>query len=296
MKTEQISRWLDQWKKYGRYVLAGGILLCAVALVAVLAQEQKAKETLCHGEDAVSGEWQVEFAEFTTTQEEYLCLYETCSKRVSSAEEAVDVASNVVEIIEDTFVDADENEDVATVDVVSQYIEYDTAYFEDLLMVRCVDQSGNIQVIAAWLNREDGNTVELLDQEELDGSYFETVSLKRTAQEEDGPTLISEQAYLECVGSCVTGLLIGDFDEAAVEDHFTTVGREAVLRIGQALGISIRHELSVQMSAAGRSEFGKEMVDRLYLRCQVTKGREIQYINILLKLNSDLKVFDVDLI
>lgn len=250
----------------------------------------------------------VDFDPLVTTEEEYSRMYDVCSEYIDGDQGKYAVASYSVgvNVTEDTFVDAEETPDGPGPDEQDEYTEYDRAYFTDFLMVRYVSQSGAIQVIGTWLNRDgtEGTEIELVNQTEFSTSHFTVDQTETTGwtfwmmtqEEVEEDSSVSEDVFVSCLGECVVGALTDSVDTQKLNSHFTAEGRADLLRIVQVLGIDAEQSIGVVLGAVGTSDLGNEAKDRVYLRCELLNGDGVTYLNLLIKLNSNLMVFDMDLI
>jgi len=242
----------------------------------------------------------VEFAPLTTTSEEYDRLYAVCREYAQTLV-AQDSAGMNVEIQEDTFVDAAVSSEESEQPVLNAgYVEYDRAYFENLLLVRYVSESGDIHLVAAQQSGRDQEEVELLLQEDFNYEQFHVVEIDnwltafKFKKEMRTAGVIEEDIFMNCVGRCLV-VLLTDGESIDYRDHFTQDGSKSVLRIRQLLQIE-NGTVEVVLSAAGKSALEQETMDRIYLRCGVTIDGNSDYVDILLKLNDDMMIYDVDLI
>lgn len=252
----------------------------------------------------------VRFTQPVTTEEEYALLYSACTQymEVHSAPEG---QMPVVDVTEDTFIDTDETllpSDIAEPDV---YTEYDRAYFEDFLMVRYVSHGGDIRVVGARLVGEDRTETELLDQDAFRSEHFSKVveeeekkdrwqfwlnSKEEFEEELEETGSVSEETFVACVGQCVLDLLSKTEYETRVLSHFTEEGMASLFRIMQVLNLDSSCSIGIVLAELGVSEPGIEIMDRLYLRCELLREAEAIYLDLLVKLNKDLLVYDVDTI
>ena len=108
--------------------------------------------------------------------------------------------------------------------------------------------------------------------------------------------MVSEETFVSCVGQCVLGILTGTEDEERIYSHFTPEGAASLLRIMQVLEIDAGCTVGVVLAEIGASEPGLEIMDRLYLRCEVVQGTKTGYLNLLVKLDKNLMVYDIDTI
>ena len=265
----------------------------------------------------------VNFEHPATTEEEYELLYAACVRYMSAYSSAENTVP-VVNVTEDTFIDTEEEPSAEPSDDAA-YTEYDRAYFEDFLMVRYVSRNGTICVVGARLSGENRAEVEILDQEDFRSEHFTTEAVEEDPvadveepkrnwlfwinNEDEVPTeepeeklieeleetgSVSEETFVSCVGQCVLGLLSGTADEEKTYSHFTAEGAASLLRIMQVMEIDAGSTMGIVLAEVGASEPGMETMDRLYLRCEVLQGAKTVYLNLLVKLDHNLMVYDID--
>lgn len=306
METVEQAQQTVKQNKTRRLILGVLIFLCAVVLAAAVVfyvMHQNGFVLGTHVENG-DGPLNVEFAPLTTTAEEYESLRAVCGEYILShgGVAAEGSADPIVEVSEDTFVDHGEEPNAAEPEAAVEYVEYDAAYFQDLMLTRYVSQNGELQVIAARIDRKNKGAISLLTQEELSSDLFALTGWEAWSsnllpvEELTESGAVSEKVYMACIEQCVLKLLAGLSDHDALISHFTETGRSAVVRAGAILGIDQDCGLQVSLCLAGKSHLGKEVPDRVYLRCQVTRGEAVEYVNLLLKVNGDLKIFDVDML
>ncbi len=245
-----------------------------------------------------------------TTEEEYGLLYSTCAQYMESYSVPEEQVS-VVDVTEDTFIDTEESPTLNTTPEPDVYTEYDRAYFEDFLMVRYVSQSGVIHVVGARLRGENRTETELLDQDDFSSEHFTANveeneggwtlnfwpnSQKKLEEELEETGSVSEETFVSCAGQCILDILSKTEDAEKVISHFTEEGLASLLRIVQVLGINPEYTVSLGLAEMGASSLELDTMDRLYLRCELLRGTETTYLNLLVKLNENMMVYDVDTI
>ena len=291
-------------------VIVAGIAIAAVAIQLGQEEPVPSVEPDFHETAEIGTPLVVNFIQPATTKEEYALLYSACARYMESysvPEEQVPV----VDVTEDTFVDAEVRPLPSEAPQMDVYTEYDRAYFEDFLMVRYVSCGGDIHVVGARLVGEDRTETELLDQDAFRSEHFSTIVMeeeekdnwklwpnsKQELEEELEETgTVSEETFVSCVGQCILDILSKTEDEERVLSHFTAEGTASLLRIMQVLEIDTDSSIGIVLAEMGASEPDLEIMDRLYLRCELLRGTEATYLNLLVKMNKDLMIYDVDTI
>lgn len=287
--------------------VGGVVLLCIVVAVAAFYShvQNESADTVSHHETEAGVPISVNFAALSTTEEEYGNMGAACEAYIQSLplEKTVAAVENsLIDVNEDTFIDAGAEPIETERAEPAQYLEYDRIYFEDFLLIRYVNEFGELQVVGASLSDGRNSETEIVGQEEFCNNHFNKIDsdiwnihllFTNEAQEPEG---VSEETFIACVEKGVADMLAGQMEAETFFSHFTSSGETALLRIGQVLEIDANCTLEVQFGAAGKSDLSLETMDRLYLRYQVTRGQEINFLNVLVKLNQEMMVFDVDIL
>lgn len=295
-----------------------GVIVAGIAAVAVAIQlGQKEPEAPApaepdfHETADVGTPLVVNFTKSATTAEEYNLLYSACVQYMESRNTPQEQAP-VVDVTEDTFVDTGESSSSDETSEPDVYTEYDRAYFEDFLMVRYVSQSGDIYVVGAHLGGENRTEAELLDQDDFRSVHFTTV-VEEEAEEDrkwqfwsdpeqeleeelEKNGSVSEETFVSCVSQCTLDLLSKTETDERIFSHFTEEGMASLLRIMQVLGIDADSSVGILLAEVGASDPNLGTMDRLYLRCELLRDSGVTYLNLLVKLNQNLMVYDVDTI
>lgn len=194
----------------------------------------------------------------------------------------------------------DTHPSVGTADSQSQVVETGPIYFDDLLMIRYVNAAGDIQVLNSM---NDGDNILVFGQNDLPeySSKFSDSSIVDGSLDvsEVDTSKLSENEYIAVIASCTRALLISndpeDINNAfhnAVQ-YFTASGKNSIVGVREALRLSKDTDLELQIGMAGKSDTMKVVKDRVYLQF---KYGDNMYLNVIVKLNDNLKVYDIDII
>ena len=309
MITEQKPQKLKRFLFPVLGVVIAGIAVAAVAVQLGQKEPAPVPEPDFHETAEAGTPLVVKFTPPATTDEEYAMLYSACAQYMESHSTPKE-QTPVVDVTEDTFIDTEEDPLPSETPEPDVYTEYDRAYFEDFLMVRYVSQSGDIHVVGARLSGEDRSETEMLDQNAFRSEHFSKVveeeeeerkklwpSSKEKLEEELEETgTVSEETFVSCVGQCILDILSKTEDEELVFSHFTEEGVASLLRIMQVMKINSDSSIGIVLAELGASGQDLGTMDRLYLRCELQQGTEVTYLNLLVKLNADFRVYDVDTI
>lgn len=275
------TRKLNQWTLPVAVVL---FLAAAVIAAVLVVPDKKAEpEAACTELQAAIGT--VRLASRTTSAEEYQTLLAACNDCREGAEQSGGVIANTTVVVsEETFVDTGAMEEPPGDPAV--YVESETVYFEGIVLVRYVSQWGDHLTFAACYDG-DGSPVVL----SMDGLALE--GFRESPQLYAKDSTVSEAEFLAQINGCVNALLSGEKKPAVFVQLFTESGEAALCRVGQSVG---SEGAEVLLSALGSTDGTAPATDRIFLRCRVTAEGGAAVLDLLLKLNDELMVFDVDLI
>lgn len=282
---------LKTGKLNGRILLAAIVLLLAAGAVAVMVTALRREPAPETAYTEIAGK--VRFAERTTTEAEYGPLLAACDDCRSAAEQTeVQTDSGEVVVSEATFVDAEEPTEPAEMPVseTESFVESETIYFEGFVLVRYTSLQGGHLTCAACYDESGAPLVLSLDglaAENLIGEPLET------DLPEEG--IVDEADYLSDVKGCVMALLFDETDADAVSARFTESGAAALRRVGQLTGGVESSGAQIPLCAVGSTDSGEMLADRIYLRCVLSVNGEPMVLDLLLKLNNELLIYDVDL-
>lgn len=277
--------------KLNQRVLLAAVLLflaaAAVAAVLVIPGSGALPETAYTEVDAAIGT--VRFVNRTTSAEEYQTLLAACDACRETVEQSgIGGVNSAVVVSEETFVDSGAAEEASQDPAV--YVESETVYFEGLVLVRYVSQWGDHLAFAAGYDTDGYPVVLSMDGLAMEGLDEPALRLKA----EDG--VMDEKTFLDSVNECVNALLSGGEEPAALEMLFTESGAAALRRVGQSAGEGESRSSEILLCGIGSTSSDEMLADRIYLRCRVTVEEKSVVLDILLKLNDELMIFDEDLI
>lgn len=187
-------------------------------------------------------------------------------------------------------------------------VETGPIYLEEMLMIRYINNDGLMSVVTGAFDKD--KNIKVLTQPELQQFYYETYTPNEesdTEESEDSPEatnsrVISEEEYLNEVSDCISKLLLAqsNVDEQAAMNsalnYFTTDGKDSVLASRQLLAIDGNTVIELAFGLCGKSSTSQVVKDRVYLQYNINNGAETSRVNIIVKLNSNLRIFDIDVI
>lgn len=251
------------------------------------------------------------FDPISTTQDRYTEYREACDDYINQEfnSETADAKVDVSTIVnEEMYVDSQEQRSNTIEDDLEADSPLETGpiYFQDMLMLRYMNSAGLLKVVAAI---EDDGNIDVVDQpgllEEINnvtggsGTVDKINNLEENIQEN---TFTSEVEYLRGLSEALQ-LMISASDasstrdaESAAINYFTYEGKQTVFSSKQDIEISENSSIKTLFIEAGKSDSSKTYKDRIYTQQEITTDDTKYVVNIILKLNSNLRVFDIDLL
>ena len=253
----------------------------------------------------------IQFNSISTTTDEYEELRSACNKYIESSSQS-NTTNNIdlnldleLDISEDTYVDNSvksvQKTNTDVVDKSESAVETGPLYFEDILMIRYIDSHGNLSVVLGiFIN----NKIQILRQDELQSKIKLGITKDNKSDINiDSSHKIDENTYLYNVSDCISKLLLSkdlESENLAVNKslpYFTSDGKNAVLSSRQLINESA-NSTKLKVCLCGKSDTSKIINDRIYMQFDILDSNQsiLQTINIIAKLNSNLRVFDIDIV
>lgn len=200
------------------------------------------------------------------------------------------------------------------IDMSKDMRETGPIYFNDMLMLRYITEDGHMRVVLSLLDSER-DRIESTKQSNLinlarrlgrtneivkDGIPEEVIERLMSI---DSSQSIKEGDYLLGLADATIQLLktqsinnISEAERKAIK-YYTVDGKETVYGSRTDIPIEADSEVTLEYIAAGRSDTSKNTKDRIYMQLSITHtGDETSYVYIVLKLNSNLRIFDIDIL
>ena len=259
----------------------------------------------------------VNFNTIVTTLDEYEYLRDACNIYLYDLRYVKDMDATIstdVIVAEYEFVDNMEDVLVGTPDAISEYKLVDTMnmvetgpiYFNDMFLVRYIDDNGNFAVISSAFKDENKvrNNVEIYKQSEM-SDLVKTIRSRLgygfVSMYDSTDQSLSEEDYINKIYNCIITLLKSDddnIDEAVSKllPYFTLEGKDTVILSKKGLNINKDTGTNMILGIAGKSNLEKSVKDRVYLQVELNNNGNLEVINIIVKLNSNLRIFDIDIV
>ena len=251
------------------------------------------------------------FDDITTNTLEFNQLRNKCNEYLKFEALYADANVEVDTVIDEKqFVDG--NIDSIT-NKREQMAETGPIYFQDMLMLRYINNLGDMHVITAMYNT-DKSMIEVVNKEDLiikldmlgylkNDEYLNTTNTSEEIKEtEDDTKWTTEDEYLGELSNTVTQMLLArtameikDAEKLAVK-YFTMDGNQMVFGNRNRIGLMENSKIKVKHIQAGKSDLSKTYKDRVYMELELLNGAEKVDIYLILKMNTYLRVFDIDIL
>lgn len=220
-----------------------------------------------------------------------------------------------VTVNEKLYVDGLDQEDVTSqpIDSIDKDIrETGPIYFNDMLMLRYITEEGHMRVIISLLDESSSSNVIATKQSDLvdkliKANKFEKIKIDTELVERllsnRNEELIKEREYLIGLADSTIELLKTQSQTSLMEaerraiKYYTIEGKQTVYGSRNDIKISEDSTIELMYIAAGKSDINRLSKDRVYMQIKITEpSGEEQEAYIILKLNSNLRIFDIDVV
>ena len=245
----------------------------------------------------------ITFEPIDTTEETYNLLRVECNKYIEQVDKKPDTVVDVKTTVdEDIFVDGtekiEEGEEAEVVDentiVMENAAETGPIYFNDKLIIRYINDSGELKLVAADI--DETNKINVSNKTDIN------FSLKETNESEENATTISEADYLNTVKEVTLGMLtvktmeeLDKYQKDAL-NYFTLDGSKTVMDSRLTINKNNKAEVEVKFIEGGKSSLNIVHKDRIYMQVVAQEDGEVNTYGVILKLNQNSRIFDIDII
>lgn len=243
--------------------------------------------------DAQYTKLDIKFNELVTSKEDYNKLKESCKQFVSKENNVdTDKVNNGYTKSNGKYVDTEKQTGSEKEETSEEMNETGPIYLNGMLVMRYISDSGEMKVVASKLNEDTGEikTSALNDLETGEVSDWKSNSNRDTKI----TGTITEDAYLQDVMTIFVSLVTQkDIDYPLKREalqFFTEDGYNSMIKNTNRLLVD-KNSLEVKYIVAGKSSLENQSKDRVLLQMVVDKDN---YINVVIKLNKNNKIFDID--
>lgn len=250
--------------------------------------------------DAQYTKLDIKFNDLITSKEVYNKLNKSCKQFVSEGDNGdTDWVSDGYTKSNGKYIDAKKQIGSEKEEILDEMNETGPIYLNDMLVMRYISDSGEMKVVAAKINESTGeiktsilNDLRLTNKEKDDASNWKNKSSKNTKI----TGTITEDAYLQDVMSIFVSLVTQkDIDYTLKREalqFFTEDGYNSMIKNPNRLLVD-KNSLEVKYIVAGKSSLENKNKDRVLLQLVVDKD---SYVNVVVKLNKNNKIFDIDIV
>lgn len=247
----------------------------------------------------------VQFYSINTTEKEYGLLRVACNDFLQNIRTQRDLDSQIqtdVNTTEEEFVDIKEKTNKIVNNKIDNQnmVETGPVYFNDLILIRYINEDGALAIISSAFENEEKTeeNIKLYKQNEIINIVDVIRERIKSNREVDNSNSITEDEYVENIINCIISVFEAN-DNASINhaikeslDYFTYDGAYTLLKIKTELNITDT-EIKNILSIAGKSDTSLTYKDRVYAQMKAKNGDNI---NMIIKLNWNLRVFDIDII
>lgn len=250
--------------------------------------------------DAQYTKLDIKFNDLITSKEDYNKLNKSCKQFVSEGDnEDTDWVSDGYTKSNGKYIDTKKQTGSEKEESLDEMNETGPIYLNDMLVMRYISDSGEMKVVAAKINESTGeiktsalNDLRLTAKEKDEVSDWKNKSSKNTKI----TGTITEDAYLQDVMSIFVSLVTQkDIDYTLKREalqFFTEDGYNSMIKNPNRLLVD-KNSLEVKNIVAGKSSLENKNKDRVLLQMVVGKD---SYVNVVIKLNKNNKIFDIDIV
>ncbi|MBR1453940.1 MAG: hypothetical protein IJ593_04780 [Lachnospiraceae bacterium] len=245
----------------------------------------------------------VVFNEISTSEKEYDLLRDRCQLFLASIiqKDELDTTVNTdVKVDEEQFVDGEKTNDYLETNIIDNrgLVETGPIYSDNMIIIRYVNESGELAVVSSAFIGEPktSSNVEIYKQSGI-REYIGNNIIELTGEVDSSDT-VSELKYVSIISDCIRSAL-KDRSYSNIQKllpYFTKDGKDTVINAGIELGLTSATNIVPVLGIAGKSDTSKNLKDRVYLQFDIVNGTESSTINIIVKLNEYLRIFDIDII
>lgn len=214
-----------------------------------------------------------------TTENEYNNMIKECRNTVYNSYTLSSNIDTEITISESTFIDSDEQTES---EYESLFTQVNTIYCNDFILVSFINKSGEMKSVTSVINR--------------DTDEIKTVDINRVSSLEQFNEYNTNNR-LNSIGNIVVSIIKSDKSEINnlnTSEYFTEAGyNEFIAELNEDISID---NIEVTFMKLGRSSLDIEYSDRILAQFATTNSSRNIYINTIIKLDSNGKIFDIDII
>lgn len=270
------------------------------------------------------------FNPISTTNEEYIVLRDKCNQYIDKDNnKSADAHIKVDTVIDEKqYIDNNTNDSNYIAVDNGQLSETGPIYFQDMLMIRYMNTDGRLKVVTAIYNKDKSDMMiasqanlreiygSLMGEAEVEGKQAKGKSEDAEGKENTDTLDIletplpssqrkdwkSEEEYLSGLEETIQTMLLANTAEelrtaeSKAINYFTYEGKQSVFDNRKNIKLSANTSIKTEFIMAGKSYSSKTYKDRIYMQMKVNINNEELDLYMILKLNSNIRIFDIDIV
>lgn len=246
----------------------------------------------------------VEFTAIATTNEEYTAMRIKANDFIEVDKSNEISLDTKTKITEEQFVDtqsiSEHPAEMVERGIAEQPVETGPLYFEDMILIRYITNTDKLNVVIAGFTGKDKEALEIISSTELTNYNNELLPSSTSGK------VIAEDNYLIEISDILKGIFTGDIsgsDSTATRlkkltnKYLSQEGKRTILEGKSNAQISPDTEAKILFIEACKSSETQPTKDRIYAQVEVSDTADNKVIiNVILKMNSSGRIFDVDII
>lgn len=244
--------------------------------------------------DAQYTKLDIKFNDLITSKDVYNRLNRSCKQFVSEGDNKdTDWVSDGYTKSNGKYIDTKKQTGSEKEESLDEMNETGPIYLNDMLVMRYISDSGEMKVVASKINEDTG---EIKTSALNDLETGEVSDWKSNNRDTKITGTITEDAYLQDVMTIFVSLVTQkDIDYTLKREalqFFTEDGYNSMIKNPNRLLVD-KNSLEVKYIVAGKSSLENKNKDRVLLQLIVDKN---SYVNVVVKLNKNNKIFDIDIV
>lgn len=244
--------------------------------------------------DAQYTKLDIKFNDLITSKDVYNRLNRSCKQFVSEGDNKdTDWVSDGYTKSNGKYIDTKKQTGSEKEESLDEMNETGPIYLNDMLVMRYISDSGEMKVVASKINEDTG---EIKTSALNDLETGEVSDWKSNNRDTKITGTITEDAYLQDVMTIFVSLVTQkDIDYTLKREalqFFTEDGYNSMIKNPNRLLVD-KNSLEVKYIVAGKSSLENKSKDRVLLQLIVDKN---SYVNVVVKLNKNNKIFDIDIV
>ena len=248
----------------------------------------------------------IQFYKMNTTNEEYKILRDNCDNFILKEDKTIQLNSSLT-ISENTYIDSN----ISHNEIIKEDTLYETGpiYLNDKLLMRYLNEKGEMKVATSVINRDIKNnvyTTETFGIDNLAKAFEQSEILDKEIESEIIQTdeydiIVDEDQYIKDMSDIFIKLVTTSPDNIKYDlkiksaQYFSSEGYKNIVNNAKALKLN-NNSIRVVFAEAGKSSLDIKHKNRVVMQLEINSKQDTVYTTVIIKLNDKNKVFDIDII